>query len=57
MTHTDFQFFFENSLAVVVKTVDLTSRAVMDSFEIYTIKFFTINKNLGLILLCIKLHL
>ena len=44
MTHTNFQIFLEISLPVMVEVVDLALRAVIDSFEIYTINSMIKNK-------------
>ena len=56
MTHTNFQIFLKISLAVIVEIVDLTLRAIIDSFEIYIINSI-IKKKLKLISLRPKLYL
>ena len=39
MNHTNFQIVLKILLSVVVEIVDLALRAVIESFEIYTIHF------------------
>ena len=43
MTYTNFQIFWRISVAVMVESVDLALRAIIDVFEIYTINILVEN--------------
>ena len=46
ITHTNFQIYVKISLSVIVEIVDLALRAVIDSFEIYTINCLVTQKKI-----------